>query len=57
MLGIHHPREHPPRSVTKFVEMGEVLALPQRLMPMWDVKVALLMTLRVMEPQVALGIW
>ena len=47
-----------PRSVhpvQMFVEMGEVLALPQRLMPMWDVKVALVI-MPVMEPQVALGI-
>ena len=41
--------------VLKFVEMGEMLALPQRLMPMWDVKVALVI-MPVMEPQVALGI-
>ena len=58
MILAHTARPHSVPPVLKFVEMGEVLAIPpntpQRLMPMWDVKVALVF-MPVQEPQVALG--
>lgn len=41
--------------VLMFVKMGCGVALTQSLMPLWGVKVALVIT-HVQEPQVALGI-
>ena len=64
----HHQQQHQqrvtqrqaqtamPRSVLPvqvFVQMGMALGAPQLLMPMWDVKVALVI-MRVWEPQVPL---